>query len=167
MIDEIINGLKKHDGIAAPKEQGVYFVIKKNFSSKDDIVYVGSATGKNGLHQRIDKQHLSPTYRKSDDEEISVFRKKIKTLYNCSDSSSTLEAIKDKYEFYYLVINMEYTSDSHNENLTQLLASFGVSTETYLKKGPTKIITGVVLALECAFIDEFQPMYNKVGKRSR
>ncbi len=52
-----------------PKDIGVYLWRSK--TSDEEIVYVGSAFGENGLYQRIIEQHLYDNYRKS------VFRKQI------------------------------------------------------------------------------------------
>lgn len=104
LLDSKKYDLKKLDKSTIPIEKGIYI-----FYSKDNkIVYVGSATGKKGLQQRI-KQHLNPKYiDKKENKEKSTFREQI-----ISDNpkleigQEVIEYIIDNFDLSYKEIENE------------------------------------------------------------
>ena len=42
-----------------PKEKGIYFWFRND---TNELIYIGTGSGKNGLHNRIVRQHLNPKY---------------------------------------------------------------------------------------------------------
>jgi len=84
------------EGVGAngvPKKIGVYLWRSKE---NNRIVYVGRALGKDGLYQRIVRQHLSNGYTKS------VFRKQIAEEYNLNLKKESVAFIKDKFVFSFI-----------------------------------------------------------------
>lgn len=71
-----------------PKEIGVYLWRSK---TNGEIVYVGRAIGRNGLHQRIVKGHLRSSYKKS------VFKKQIAEEYKLDIGEQCVGFIKDHF----------------------------------------------------------------------
>jgi excinuclease UvrABC nuclease subunit len=45
--------------LKVPKNKGIYFWFEKE---TDKLIYIGTGTGVNGLHNRIVRQHLNPKY---------------------------------------------------------------------------------------------------------
>lgn len=58
-----LNKLSKIDPKEAvekiPKNTGIYFWFRKD---DDELIYIGTGAGKNGLYNRIVRQHLNPKY---------------------------------------------------------------------------------------------------------
>ena len=79
------------------QEKGIY-IFKNKKTGKID--YIGSATGKKGLFQRISKQHLWNNYKKS------VFRIKI-AKYNKLNEGETVDFIADNFILKTIVIESD------------------------------------------------------------
>jgi hypothetical protein len=77
-----------------PIEHGVYMFMRKRSKHID---YVGTATGKNGLKQRV-KQHLSPSYDKS------VFRIKLSEDKSIPSLTEQVEHLKRHYLLLFIPI---------------------------------------------------------------
>mgnify|MGYP000023440035 FL=1 len=52
-----------------PKTKGIYFWCTKD---SDEVVYIGTGSGVNGLYNRIVRQHLNPKYIEYREEKQSV-----------------------------------------------------------------------------------------------
>ena len=76
-----------------PNDIGIY-IFKNKRNGKID--YVGTATGKKGLKQRVKNQHLNPKYIKS------VFRLKIANDKNKDEKDETANFIKNNYKLALL-----------------------------------------------------------------
>lgn len=77
--------------LSVPKIKGIY-LWRERRSGK--IVYVGTTLGKEGLWERIVKQHLNPSYKKTRKEEKSVLRKAIVEERKISAGKECVEWIK-------------------------------------------------------------------------
>jgi hypothetical protein len=78
-----------------PMRIGIYLFRHKT-SGKTD--YVGTATGKKGLKQRIRNQHLNPNYVKS------VFRIKVANERGKDIRSESVNYVRQNYELALLVV---------------------------------------------------------------
>jgi hypothetical protein len=76
-----------------PEERGIYLWT---FATNNKPAYVGSALGKDGLRQRIIRQHLRPTYTKS------CFRKAVQPLVNGDKKHDAVEYIRRNFRFTFL-----------------------------------------------------------------
>jgi len=54
---EIINPNEAREKV--PKNTGIYFWFEKN---NDELIYIGTGSGRYGLYNRIVRQHLNPKY---------------------------------------------------------------------------------------------------------
>ena len=80
-----------------PKSKGLYFFKNRTTGHID---YVGTATGKKGLYQRIKTQHLRKSYNES------VFRKKIEEK---NEIQNSVDYITQNYLLGILIVE-EHTS---------------------------------------------------------
>lgn len=64
-VDPKANDLKA----IIPKTKGIYFWCTKD---SDEVVYIGTGSGVNGLYNRIVRQHLNPKYIEYREEKQSV-----------------------------------------------------------------------------------------------
>ncbi len=80
--------------VSIPKETGVYLWRSK---IDNNIVYVGRALGKRGLHQRIIRQHLAPSYSQS------VLKRRIAEENNLSILEAT-DFLKEHFTLAFLPI---------------------------------------------------------------
>jgi hypothetical protein len=76
-----------------PKDHGVYLWRDKN---SDRVSYIGSAVGRDGLRQRIAKQHLQPGYTKS------VFRKAILDRAGGDPKGGSVHFIRETFTISWL-----------------------------------------------------------------
>lgn len=83
-----------------PNDIGIY-IFKNKRNGKID--YVGTATGKKGLRQRVKNQHLNPKYIKS------VFRLKIANDKNKDKKDESANFIKSNYKLALLPV-LEHVS---------------------------------------------------------
>lgn len=85
-----------------PKDIGVYLWRCKR---TNEIVYVGSAIGKNGLYQRIVGQHLTDSYTKLSKNELvakSVFRNQIAEEYRLNPKEESVSFIKNNFVLSFI-----------------------------------------------------------------
>jgi len=71
-----------------PREWGLY-LFKDKITGRVD--YIGSATGRKGLYQRLRNQHLQPKYKKS------VFRLKVERGFTAEIPECSAEYIRENY----------------------------------------------------------------------
>jgi hypothetical protein len=109
-----------------PKNKGIYFWC---LNDTDEVVYIGTGSGKKGLYNRIVGQHLNPkqieyrakVHHKEKDAfqlkhpvirerdgapgvDQSVFRRSIGRAYNIRPGAGTVNYIKDNFYLKYLEI---------------------------------------------------------------
>ncbi|MFT4802331.1 MAG: hypothetical protein ACI93N_002109 [Flavobacteriaceae bacterium] len=110
-----------------PKEKGIYFWIVKN---TEKLMYIGKASGKEGLYRRIIGQHLRPAYieyrenkgrnqitdayqikyaiiRERDGAkgiDQSSFRRSVGSAFNIKPGIHTVNYIKDNFYLIFIVI---------------------------------------------------------------
>lgn len=110
-----------------PKNKGIYFWCSND---TDEVVYIGTGSGVNGLYNRIIRQHLNPKYIEYREEKQSIkdsfqqvnpimkevkgflkagidqsaFRKNIGRTYNIKPGEGTVSYIKDNFYLKYLEI---------------------------------------------------------------
>jgi hypothetical protein len=98
---QIAEGLARsehHDGVAVtrelvPRERGVYIW---RYKDTDEPAYVGRAVGRDGLRQRIMRQHLQPGYTKS------VFRKAILSDAGGDPKQGSVDFIRATFSLSFL-----------------------------------------------------------------
>lgn len=81
-----------------PKKIGVYLWRSKE---DDDIVYIGQALGREGLHQRIIQQHLNKNYY-GKGKEKSRFRRKVADEYKNLKREDVIHFIKKNYTLSFI-----------------------------------------------------------------
>ena len=110
-----------------PKEKGIYFWFE---SGTEKLMYIGKASGKEGLYNRIISQHLRPTYieyrgnkggnqikdayqikyaiiRERDGAkgiDQSSFRRSIGSTFNIKPGIHTVNYIKDNFYLKFIII---------------------------------------------------------------
>jgi len=77
-----------------PSCKGVY--VWRQISD-GEAVYVGSATGEEGLWKRIIRQHLNPKYRMPDGKEKSVFRKAVAADIGARPGEQCVDFIRERF----------------------------------------------------------------------
>mgnify|MGYP001047697438 CR=1 FL=1 len=111
--------------VIVPKEKGIYFWCDK---VSDEIKYIGTGSGVNGLYNRIIRQHLNPKYIEYRSEkhsqkdafqlqhpimkkvkgvlkagiDQSAFRKNVGRTFNIKPGEGTVNYIKENYYLKYL-----------------------------------------------------------------
>jgi len=112
-----------------PKETGIYIFYSKNTNEEKDKAYIGRAIGKNGLYQRIIRQHLNPKYSKS------VFKLAVAKKHSIHSMERATGFIKNKYTFAYRPINEKGKSPENGSfiKLIETLLLYEFETE-YNKK---------------------------------
>jgi hypothetical protein len=128
-LENFIHFKDLHSSRGIPKSKGVYVWID---SKTNQVVYIGSATGKLGLYGRIHAQHLNPNYvetrptvhsqvldkfqlaypvqkvgidgslKKGIDK--SVFRRAIGRLYSMKPGKPTVDHILNNYHLFYKIV---------------------------------------------------------------
>ena len=110
-----------------PKEKGIYFWIE---SDTEKLMYIGKASSKKGLYNRIINQHLRPTYieyrenkgrnqitdayqiqhaiiRERDGAkgiDQSSFRRSVGSAFNIKPGIHTVNYIKDNFYLKFIII---------------------------------------------------------------
>jgi hypothetical protein len=113
-----------------PKEKGIYFWIE---SDTEKLMYIGKASGKEGLYNRIINQHLRPTYieyrenkgrnqikdayqiqhaiiRERDGAkgiDQSSFRRSVGSAFNIKPGIHTVNYIKENFYLKFFMIENE------------------------------------------------------------
>jgi hypothetical protein len=122
-----------------PKEIGAYTWSTKRNSK---LMYVGIATGRNGLYGRIIKQHLNPSYlltdqdkwREKDEFQIahysflngkpaidkSAFRKNLGREHNLQPGEETVNYIKSNFCLRFIVVPSRESARAIEKEIIQL-----------------------------------------------
>jgi hypothetical protein len=170
-----------------PKITGVYFVYKKKDLDLEKPLYIGSATGKNGLYGRIHTQHLNNIYtetRFSKDSIIDAFqvsctkfnkqnkqyidksslRKAIGRTHKIAPGNETAQYIREHFTFYTLnPLKNEIFTKQAVSLIQSIIPNIDNSPEVE-KSVSTELLKGVVLALETLMINKYKPVYNTQNK---
>jgi hypothetical protein len=146
----------EHDNLNAktvPKQKGIYAWLKKD---GDEIVYIGSATGKEaGLYRRIIRQHLNPIYlepRKHIHKESEDFFQLQNPVYTKKG-----EVAIDKSVLRKKVARAMQLQSGH-ESVNYLKRTFNVSFIIL-----DDLTDAEILKLEKELINELEPKYNHRG----
>lgn len=146
-----------------PKECGIYFIYdndENNFPNRP--VYIGKATGAEGLYQRIVKQHLNPEYTTGKSIHSS-FRKSVAEKHpinSADEAKAVVDFIKENYTFYYLILDINKLKIKIGCNLKFNNKKL-FSSKDNLKKSAVK---GFITEIEEALIRSLNPELNKQGK---
>lgn len=143
-----------------PKQCGIYFVYEKDKEeSPTPPVYIGKATGAEGLYQRIVKQHLNPEYKTGKDIHSS-FRKSVAEKHSKNTADDAVKCIKENYTFYYLILDINKLEIEIKCNL------YFNDNELFISKDNLKdsVVKGFITGIEEALIRSLNPELNKQGK---
>ena len=180
---------KMEDSKYLPKVSGIYFVYNKDDLELSNPVYIGSATGKNGLYGRIHSQHLNSKYlekvsRRNDSNvsfqakfeiknsrgevcvDKSSFRRSIAIEKHLAPSETSVNYILNNFEIYFLKFDHSLDiKNVANHFLSELfdLSSSAINEDEVLLS-TVDLVNGFILALEKGLIKELQPIYNVQGK---
>jgi hypothetical protein len=108
-----------------PKSTGLYAWFTKD---AEKIVYIGVAQGKNGLHQRIIKQHLNPKYLETRESKFkekdqfqvvkgrkaidkSAFRKNVARRHSLVPGQESVEFIRKHFLLSFIVFRDDNKTD--------------------------------------------------------
>jgi hypothetical protein len=107
-----------------PCDRGIYLFKNRNTAKID---YIGTATGRKGLKQRIAKQHLNVNYVQS------VFRIKVAKARRLSSEKKTVDFIKRNYSLGFLTIPEHVSIVKALEQLLIFEYSSKYNSETNIK----------------------------------
>lgn len=134
-----------------PKNTGIYFWFKMD---NDELIYIGAGAGKNGLYNRIVRQHLNPKYIEYRSEkhsskdffqlnhpikkivkgewkegiDQSAFRKNIGRKLEVKPGEGTVNYILDNFYLkYHEVSDVQELKEMENELIQKFKPKFNIN----------------------------------------